>query len=132
MLNASLYLSSVASGFGLMYPAELVVSPYFDIFKKMDSNIKKMFDITLESLEESDTEKANTILEMHVTTKELHAEIISMLNKGEGINIQTAIVYALVTEYFRRVSAHLQNIASTVVQPYDRVGFDKEKPPSQS
>jgi phosphate transport system protein len=124
------YCKNIAQ-LGLMYPAELMVSPYFDIFKKMDSNIKNMFDITLESLKESDTEKASTILEMHVTTKELHADIISMLNKGEGIDTQTAMVYALATEYFRRVSAHLQNIASTVVQPYDRVGFDKEKP-SQS
>lgn len=143
-LKASLMLTGIAVDYerigdyckniaqlGLMYPVKLGDSPFFDIFNKMDQNIKDMFDITLKSLKESDTEKANTVLEMHVTTKKLHSDIISMLNSDNmDIDTQTAIVYALVTEYLRRVSAHLQNIASTVVQPYDRVGFDKEKPSS--
>jgi phosphate uptake regulator len=142
-ISASLILTGIAVDYerigdyckniaqlGLMYPAKLEPSPYFDIFKKMDDNIAVMFDFTLQSLKESDTKKARDVMKMHVTTKKLHADIISKLNKGDNITIQTAIVYALVTEFFRRISAHLQNIASTVVQPYHKVGFDKEKIPS--
>lgn len=120
------YCKNIAQ-LGLMYPAKLEPSFYFDVFKRMDLNIIEMFDLTLHSLKESDEEAARKVMKMHVTTKKLHASIVSKLNKGEDTDIQTAIVYALLTEYSRRISAHLQNIASTVVQPFDRVGFDKEK-----
>ncbi len=123
------YCKNVAQ-LGLMYPAKLGPSVYFDMFKKIDENITAMFDFTLQSLKESDAKKGRDVMKMHVTTKKLHADIVSKLNKGDGITIQTAIVYALLTEYLRRISAHLQNIASTVVQPYHRIGFDKEKAPS--
>ncbi len=142
-ISASLVLTGIAVDYerigdyckniaqlGLMYPAQLKSSPYFDLFKKMDDNIAAMFDFTLQSVKESDTQAARDVMKMHVTTKKLHTDIITMLNKGDNIDIQTAIVYALLTEFLRRISAHLQNIASTVVQPYDRVGFDKEKAPS--
>lgn len=119
------YCKNIAQ-LGLMYPATLEPSSYFDIFKKMDDNITKMFDLTLHSLKESDLKAARKVMKMHVTTKRLHKNIVSELKNGD-IDIQTAIVYALLTEYLRRISAHLQNIASTVVQPFDRVGFDKEK-----
>lgn len=122
------YCKNIAQ-LGLMYPAKLEPSSYFDIFTKMHKNIAEMFDLTIQGLKESDVEKANTVLKMHVTTKEVHAGIVSKLNK-ESIDVKTAIVYALVTEYLRRISAHLQNIASTVVQPFDRVGFGKEKAPT--
>lgn len=142
-ISASLVLTGIAVDYerigdyckniaqlGLMYPAQLESSPYFDLFRKMDENIAAMFDFTLQSVKESDTQRARDVMKMHVTTKKLHTDIIAMLNKGDNIDIQTAIVYALLTEFLRRISAHLQNIASTVVQPYDRVGFDKEKVPS--
>ncbi len=119
------YCKNIAQ-LGLMYPAKLEPSSYFDIFTKMHKNIAEMFDLTIDAVKESDKEKAKTVLTMHVTTKEVHAGIVSKLN-NESIDVKTAIVYALVTEYLRRISAHLQNIASTVVQPFDMVGFDKEK-----
>ena len=120
------YCKNIAQ-LGMMYPTKLGESSYFDIFEKMNENISSMFDLTLQSFKESDVELARNVLKMHVTTKKLHGNIISKLNKGEDIDIQTAIVYALLTEFLRRISAHLQNIASTVVQPFDRIGFDKEK-----
>jgi phosphate uptake regulator len=119
------YCKNIAQ-LGLMYPAKLEPSSYFDMFTKMHENIAEMFDLTIDAVIGSDVEKANTVLKMHVTTKKVHAGIVSKLN-NELIDARTAIVYALVTEYLRRISAHLQNIASTVVQPFDMVGFNKEK-----
>jgi phosphate transport system protein len=139
-ISASLILSAIAVDYerigdyckniaqlGLMYPAKLTPSPYFDLFSEIHGNISSMFDLTIRALEESDTEKAQAVMTMHVETKQLHAQVIRKLNNGESIDIKTAIVYALLTEYLRRISAHLQNIASTVVQPFDRIGFDKKK-----
>ena len=36
------------------------------------------------------------------------------------------MVLTLLARYFRRVSAHLSNIASSVVNPFDEIGFDDE------
>jgi phosphate uptake regulator len=120
------YCKNIAQ-LGLMYPTRLTASSFFTIFTEMDAIIRTMFDLTIESLKKSDVEKGTEVMKMHVQTKKLHVEIISKLRKGENIDIQAAIVYALLTEYLRRISAHLQNIASTVVQPFERVGFDKKK-----
>lgn len=143
-ISASLILSAIAVDYerigdyckniaqlGLMYPTMLTPSPYFDLFSEIHANISSMFDLTIRALEESDTEKAQAVMTMHVETKQLHAQVITKLNNGESIDIKTAIVYALLTEFLRRISAHLQNIASTVVQPFDRIGFDKKKASSK-
>jgi phosphate transport system protein len=143
-ISASLILSAIAVDYerigdyckniaqlGLMYPTTLTPSPYFDLFSEIHANISSMFDLTIRALEESDTEKAQAVMTMHVETKQLHTQVIRKLNNGESIDIKTAIVYALLTEFLRRISAHLQNIASTVVQPFDRIGFDKKKASSK-
>lgn len=122
------YCKNIAQ-LGLMYPTKLIDSSYYDILSKMNKTITDMFDLTIQALKESDAHKGNEVMQMHAQTKKLHGEIIANLKNGDTIDTQTAIVYALVTEYLRRVSAHLQNIASTVVQPFDRVGFDKKKAP---
>ncbi len=112
---------------GLTYPAKLEPSPYFDMSMKMKDSITEMFDLTLKALTESEVKTAKQVMEMHEKTKECHAKVVSMLNKGDDINVRTAIVYALLTEYLTRISAHLQNIASTMVQPFDKVGFEEKK-----
>ena len=38
---------------------------------------------------------------------------------------------ALYIRFLKRISAHLMNIASSVVNPFDRIGF-REKDPSNS
>ena len=38
-----------------------------------------------------------------------------------------AIVYASLASYMRRISAHLKNIASGVINPYPELGFKKGK-----
>lgn len=112
---------------GLMYPAKLEPSSYFDIFKEVEDTITGMFDLTLEAIRESDVEKAKDVMRMHENTKKSHLKIVSKLKRGEDIDVRTAIVYALSTEYLTRISGHLQNIASTVVQPFVRVGFEEQK-----
>ncbi|MBU6998065.1 MAG: hypothetical protein HXS41_04360 [Theionarchaea archaeon] len=124
------YCKNIAQ-LGLMYPTSLGPSPYFDLFSDIHENISSMFDLTIRALEESDTEKAQTVMTMHVKTKQIHAQVVKKLNNGESVDVKTAIVYALLTEYLRRISAHLQNVASTVVQPFDRIGFDKKKAASK-
>lgn len=112
---------------GLMYPAKLEPSSYFDIFKGIEDTITGMFDLTLEAIKESDVEKAKEVMRMHESTKRSHLKIVSKLKRGEDIDVRTAIVYALSTEYLTRISGHLQNIASTVVQPFVKVGFEEQK-----
>jgi phosphate uptake regulator len=42
------------------------------------------------------------------------------------LSADMAIVYASAARILRRISAHLSNIASTVVQPYDRIRHGDE------
>ncbi len=42
------------------------------------------------------------------------------------LSADMAIVYATGARILRRISAHLSNVASTVVQPYDRIRHGDE------
>jgi hypothetical protein len=41
---------------------------------------------------------------------------------------QEAVTTALYVRFLKRVSAHLKNIASSVVNPFDRIGFRVKEP----
>jgi hypothetical protein len=45
---------------------------------------------------------------------------------ASDLSANMAIVYAVAARILRRISAHLSNIASTVVQPYDRIRHGDE------
>jgi hypothetical protein len=45
---------------------------------------------------------------------------------ASDLTADMAVVYAGAAQILRRVGAHLSNIASTVVQPYDRIRHGDE------
>ena len=46
---------------------------------------------------------------------------------ASNLSADMAIVYATGARILRRISAHLSNIASSVVQPYDKIRHDDEE-----
>jgi len=45
------------------------------------------------------------------------------LANEEGLTVEYAVIYTLLSRYLKRVSSHLKNIASSVVNPFPRMGF---------
>ena len=66
-------------------------------------------------------EEAEEIMQTHKVLKGEVADYIQDLSKDESITGNEGIVYALSARMLNRVSAHIANIASTVVSPLDQI-----------
>lgn len=88
-----------------------------------------MFERVLPALEESDEERARDVMEAHSRVAEMVERDIALLRKGEALEGRAghAVTTALYLRFLKRVSAHLKNVATSVVNPYYRIGF-REKP----
>ena len=111
------------------YPADFGDEEYAIAINQIKNNLSKMFDLTLVAIEKSDPEKAKEAISHHDKVKVLHNDIIKKLNEDANISTTNAISYAMLTGYFRRINAHLANIATSVLHPFPALGFgyDVEK-----
>ena len=103
---------------------------YTKIIKKQIDIILEMFDLTHEAFVDSDEEKAKKVVDMH--KKNICGrsdQIIAGTIDDSEIKAKNAVIYALLAVYFRRISAHLANVSSSVINPFEKVRYidnDKE------
>jgi phosphate uptake regulator len=85
----------------------------------------QMFDDIVPALEDSDEALARTILRAHGGVSESVDAAVRALTAGEVMSARGghAVTVALYMRFLKRVSAHLKNVATSVVNPYHRFGF---------
>ena len=95
----------------------------------IENVVDDMFKNVLPALKESDEERARDVMEAHSRVAEMVEKDIVLLRKGEALEGRSghAVTTALYLRFLKRVSAHLKNVATSVVNPYYRIGF-REKP----
>lgn len=111
----------------LFKPPKLTRMTYVGHIKEWKGTIVQMFNKTHQAFTEDDEELAKEVMQMN---RDLRAEtdlILLKLEKDKKLKSKEAIVYTLYTKYFRRVSAHLENIASSVAYPFPYIGFKAPK-----
>jgi Na+/phosphate symporter len=88
--------------------------------------IRPLFALCEEAFREDDAELARQVVVSH---NELKAEILAFTAAiaDSDLSADMVIVYASSARMLRRISAHLCNIASTVVQPFDRMRHGDEQ-----
>lgn len=112
-----------------MHPGELPIGAKTEALHNIEKSIKKMFNKAPECLEEGDEDIA---LEMYSETKEIgricdeHIKKL-IVEKQTDKSCSSIAVFALYFRYLKRINAHLRNIISSVINPYDRIGFKPKK-----
>ena len=88
--------------------------------------IRPLFGVCEEAFREDDAELARQVVVSH---SEVKADLLSFTTSvaDSDLSADMAIVYASSAQVLRRISAHLCNIASTVVQPFDRIRHGDEQ-----
>ena len=81
-----------------------------DLFQKLEKGFFK-----------GEAEEAEYIMETHKALKKKVAEYITDLANDDDLTGNEGVVYALSARMLNRVSAHIANIASTVVSPLDQI-----------
>jgi phosphate uptake regulator len=100
-----------------------------DEVRRIEGLVEENFTELPIALGESEEERARGILERH---KEVSASVerhLAALREGTALSGDSglAVTAALYLRYLKRMSAHLKNVATSVVNPYYRIGFREKK-----
>lgn len=98
---------------------------FADELRTLAARLRPMFDVCEQAFRDDDIEEARRVVETHIELKKAFKDYTAKVAESD-LSADMAIVYASAARVLRRISAHLSNIASTVVQPYDRIRHDDE------
>ncbi len=112
----------------LRHPARLDCNVFEEDISRMEDTVKRAFDALIEAIPESDTERAATVMSEHWWIGKHADDIVYQLleRKLEGVEARDAVAIALYARYLKRISAHLMNTASSIVNPFERIGFRRD------
>jgi phosphate uptake regulator len=106
-----------------MYPEALDGDEYVRRLREISGRVRDLFRLTEESFREADSERAQRVMKEHAEIARICDSMLEELVKEPDISVRKAIVCALLTRYLKRISAHLKNIASSVVNPFQLIGY---------
>jgi len=100
--------------------------PFADELRVAAEKIRPLFGLCEAAFVEDDPEKARRVLQTYLEVK---GELLDYTRRvaESGLGADMAVVYSGAARSLRRVGAHLSNIASSVVQPYDRIRHGDEE-----
>lgn len=112
------------------HPQRLYVPVYEENLTEIETDIKRAFEETIHVLREHDVDKARELIATHKTeVRRICDQILSDLVQGKvkEISQSDSTALALYVRYLKRISAHLNNMITSVVNPFDRIGFKEKK-----
>jgi phosphate uptake regulator len=117
----------------LRHPGKLKCGKLESDVRKIETTVKTMFTLLIEALPKGDVDKAKEVMSEHWWISRRADEILNALiaRTDPELVCNEAVSSALYVRFLKRISAHLMNIASSIVNPFDRIGFrddDLENP----
>ena len=109
------------------HPGKLIFEPWQQDLKNIEETISKNFGVLMQALEQSDEKLAKNLLDELWTVKQQCDEFNAVLLKGKKLKIKVsdAVALALYLRYLKRVAAHLMNVATSIVNPFHKIGYRK-------
>jgi len=112
-----------------MHPEKLNAGDMNGTLHDIELALKRTFEKAPICIEEGDEDLA---LDIYTATKEIGRtcdEFIKRLicDDQKKMDCSGVAVFALYFRYLKRINAHLRNIISSVINPYDRIGFKPKK-----
>lgn len=117
----------------LHHPTRLQCATFEEDVRKIETAVRTMFKLLIEALPNSDEAHAREVMSDHWRIARRSDDIVNSLIEKDDPSLpgREAVTTALYVRYLKRVSAHLMNIASSIVNPFDRIGFRGEVPNSR-
>ena len=91
----------------------------------VEARVTEMFDDIVPMLDSSDVDLARSVIEAHGGVAQKVDKHVAALSSGQALSGRSghAVTVAIYLRFLKRVSAHLKNVATSVVNPYYRIGF---------
>jgi phosphate uptake regulator len=122
------YNKNIADIITLM-PRKLDFGEYTSAFDQVWRETNEFFEASLKAFREDDEASALFVLESYGKLSDVCDEVIEKIltaKDDQGIR-RDLVALVLLMRFFKRVNAHLKNIASTVVNPFHRIGYKPKK-----
>jgi len=112
----------------LQHPGKLRCGSFEQDLKKIETTVRTMFNLLVEAMPSGDVAKAKEVMSEHWWISKRSDAIIDVLvaDGDESLTVSEAVSTALYARYLKRISAHMMNVASSLVNPFDRIGFRAE------
>ena len=94
--------------------------------REIHAEIMPFFGLTLKALRDSDPDAARKVMEKHLEVKKRTDDLLKAAMEDEDAG-RDAVLFTLTSRYLRRVSGHLSNVSSSVVNPLDQLAARAEE-----
>jgi phosphate uptake regulator len=113
----------------LYHPGKLHGGEFEEMISRIETAVGDNFSQTKDCLERECGDSALELLEKYAWVNETCDEIVVDLVKEKDQNIKPgdAASLALYTRWLKRINSHLRNITTSVINPFDRIGFMPKK-----
>lgn len=101
---------------------------HFDAIVELRDELMLIFDGTCTALKEDDAERASRAMSRSAEFGRRCESIVDDLCNSDSPRVCEVVVGALAARFMKRMGAHLSNLASSVVNPVDRIGYRPADP----
>tara|TARA_Y100000768_G_scaffold226644_1_gene171087 strand:+ start:364 stop:1029 length:666 start_codon:yes stop_codon:yes gene_type:complete len=110
----------------IKYPKKLDAAKYEPKVSKMEQDVTNFLKSTIEAFKSQDVDLARKLMEDYKTdissvSNEIVNEIVS--NESSLLGGAQSGALCLYLRYLKRVSAHSRNLVSSIVNPFERIGY---------
>jgi phosphate uptake regulator len=97
--------------------------------RHLERLVDQNFADLMVALEDSDQDRARMVLSRHKEVAGSVERHLLSLRRGSELSGDSglAVTTALYLRYLKRMSAHLKNVATSIVNPFHRIGFREKK-----
>ena len=100
-----------------------------DQLKEVELHTKDLFIDTIDSFKNQDIDKARSIMHTYkdkISNQSDHILMEIVKNKYPDMNANKATAISLYSRYLKRVAAHSKNLISSIVNPFERIGYGEK------
>lgn len=112
-----------------MHPTRLEGAKHEKGLVRIESSIEKSFPVVIEILKSQEKSKAREVMRAEESLASEADKIVTAMvkQKDGGMSASDAVSLTMYARYLKRINAHLTNIASSIVNPFPRIGFREKK-----
>lgn len=110
------------------HPARLTCDKYEDRLSEIEELITNRFKSVSEAYVNHDEEMATNLMVEHSKISQWCDEVVTdmIVSPPPDIPTGTAVAMTMYVRFLKRISAHLTNIVSSVVNPFPRLGYRRK------
>jgi phosphate uptake regulator len=95
----------------------------FTEVRSLVEDLNKVFRETALAVHAGDRELARTTMDRQYELNQNCEKLLDEVSDATQLSAREVVVLALTIRYVKRMGAHLSNLASSIVNPFDRIGF---------